>query len=164
VFLVRDPRGWLASAEATARRRNGSAPRRPTGDPTVALARRGKRLLDLHAAWRERGADALVVRHEDLLAAPAATLGGLLLGLDLDARPATLAAILDEVAPAAFEPSAAGDGGPAALPPALRDAADEVFAEIFDTFYSAEEPAPARGVDEDGIAELALAFLRGGEG
>jgi sulfotransferase family protein len=131
LFLVRDPLAWLAS------QRDADGARESEGESPAAWVRRHARYVnELVAHWRARGARAHLVRHEDLLAKPGRTVEGILEYLDLDVRPAAVAALLSE---------AASDGagalgrrvGRAGERPSRREPSPELHALAGDSFAAA---------------------------
>jgi hypothetical protein len=147
LVLVRDFRDMLASMLAyNARKGYGDFGREHAGSDEAWLAYLHQNFLVLHAAWRDRGAPGSLVRYEDLVRDPAATLSPLLAYLGLDAAPETVARLIA----AADAPELRGHGtagSPAAsigrwrndLPPALRLAVEERFGGLLQEFgYEAE--------------------------
>ena len=93
IFLVRDPRDQLASVVSwTSAGRAQFSPDAKTAEEYVDwLAPRTK---DLLRHWHLRSARSLLVRYEDLVLEPAATLARLFDYLDVDSSPATVAEVL----------------------------------------------------------------------
>src|SRR5918994_7020500 len=95
LFLVRDFRDMIASMRAyNARKGSGDFGRNKAGSDEAWLAHVHQNFLVLRAAWRDRGEPGSLVRYEDLVRAPAATLAPLLTSLGLDAAPETIAGMI----------------------------------------------------------------------
>jgi hypothetical protein len=144
LFLVRDFRDMLASMRAyNVRKGSGDFGRDKAGSDEAWLAHLQQNFLVLHAAWRDRGEPRSLVRYEDLVRTPEATLPPLLESLGLDAAPQTVASLIAAAAPDAPELRGHGTAGsPAAsigrwrhdLPPALQAAAEETFGDLLREF------------------------------
>jgi len=92
VFLVRDPRDVLASVLASNRKR-GERP--PPADPLRWIGEVFRGRIDAVAeSWERRRDSAHLVRYEDLMLEPAATLTALLEYLELDAGDAAVAQMI----------------------------------------------------------------------
>ena len=107
--------------------------------------------LVLRAAWRDRGEPGSLVRYEDLVRDPAATLTPLLTALGLDAAPETVARLIA----AADAPELRGhgtSGSPAAsigrwradLSPELGSAVAKAFGDLLRDFDYADDAGAAR--------------------
>jgi hypothetical protein len=113
-FLVRDFRDMALSILSFDRKRGFAGFRRPDGVTDVEYVRGVLRdmTIGLVAAWRERGEGAHLLRYEDLVADPGASLARLFEYLDADASAATIeeviahgAAPVLDLPGASFEPS-----------------------------------------------------------
>jgi hypothetical protein len=92
VFLVRDPRDVLASVLASNRKR-GERP--PPADPLRWIGEEFRGRIEAVAeSWERRRDSAHLVRYEDLMLEPSATLASLLEYLELDAGDAAVAQML----------------------------------------------------------------------
>jgi hypothetical protein len=95
LFLVRDFRDMIASMRAyNARKGSGDFGRDKAGSDREWLAYLRQNFLVLRAAWRDRGEPGSLVRYEELVRDPAATLPPLLGILGLDAAPRTIAGMI----------------------------------------------------------------------
>src|SRR5215203_5519549 len=95
LFLVRDFRDMIASMLAyNARKGFGDFGRDLVSSDEVWLNYLHQNFLVLRAAWRDRGEPGSLVRYEDLVRDPAATLPSLLASLGLDAAPQTVASLI----------------------------------------------------------------------
>jgi hypothetical protein len=144
LFLVRDFRDMLASMRAyNARKGFGDFGRQAAPSDASWLAELRRGIVALRDAWRERGDTMSLVRYEDLVRTPEATLPPLLESLGLDAAPQTVASLIAAAAPDAPELRGHGTAGsPAAsigrwrhdLSPALQAAAEETFGDLLEEF------------------------------
>jgi hypothetical protein len=147
VFLVRDFRDMVASMRAyNARKGSGDFGRDDAGSDEAWLAYLRTNFLVLRNAWRDRGEPASLIRYEDLVRDPAATLTRLLGSLGLDAAPETVSMLIA----ASNTPELHGHGtadSPAAsigrwrtdLPPDLRAMVEESFGDLLRDFgYEAD--------------------------
>ena len=92
VVLVRDPRDVLVSVLA-ANRKRGERP--PPADPAAWIADEFRpRIAAVVESWKRRRDRALLVRYEDLMTEPQATLAAVLEYLDLDAGAGAVQAML----------------------------------------------------------------------
>ena len=99
IILVRDFRDMWASMRAyNARRGFGDFGRARAATDEAWLAELRNGAIRLYETAQKRGGAARIVRYEDLVADPVATLAGLLAYLELDAAPATVAAMVDAAA------------------------------------------------------------------
>ena len=140
LFLVRDFRDVLASMLAfNAKRGYAAFGREHVEDDAQFVARLAGDVEALAASWRERQDRALLVRYEELIEDPAATLTRVLEHLELDGTPALVGAIVER-ADALLEStrlqhrtvqevSASSGRWRTDLPPALREAAEQAFAQ-----------------------------------
>ncbi|HEX4804559.1 MAG TPA: sulfotransferase [Conexibacter sp.] len=139
IFLVRDFRDVLASMLAFNAKRGYPAFGREHVDTDEQFVQRLAGDVEaLAASWRERRDRALLVRYEQLVADPPATLARVLDHLELDATPATVGAIVDRAQELlestrlqhrTVQQAAASSGRwESDLPPALRDAVTAAFA------------------------------------
>src|SRR5215203_5551158 len=95
LFLVRDFRDMIASMLAyNARKGFGDFGRDLVSSDEVWLNYLHQNFLVLRAAWQDRGEPGSLVRYEDLVRDPAATLPSLLASLGLDAAPQTVASLI----------------------------------------------------------------------
>jgi Sulfotransferase family len=152
LFLVRDFRDMVASMLAyNARKGFGDFGRALVESDEAWLNYLYKTFLVLRAAWRERGEPGSLVRYEDLVRDPAATLPPLLNLLGLEAAPETVTRLLA----AADAPELRGHataGSPSGsigrwrhdLPPTLRSAVEETFGELLQEFGYEVDAVPAR--------------------
>jgi hypothetical protein len=144
LFLVRDFRDMIASMRAyNARKGSGDFGRDKAGSDEAWLAHVHQNFLVLRAAWRDRGEPGSLVRYEDLVRAPDATLPPLLASLGLDAAPETVSRLIAAAAPDAPELRGHGTAGsPEAsigrwrndLSPELRSALEEMFDDLLREF------------------------------
>jgi len=96
IFLVRDFRDVLASMLAFNAKRGYAAFGREQVDSDEQFVRRlGGHVAALAAGWRERRDGALLVRYEELVADPAATLSRVLDYLELDSSTSEVAELVD---------------------------------------------------------------------
>ncbi len=163
LFLVRDFRDMIASMIAyNARKGFGDFGRQNAGSDDAWLGELRKGAVALRDAWRERGEADFLVRYEDLVRNPAATLPPLLASLGLDTAPETVAHLIAAAAPDAPELRGHGTAdSPAAsigrwrhdLPPELRAAVEATFGDLLPEFgyESVDSPATERG-DPQGAA------------
>src|SRR4051794_1410386 len=134
----------LASMQAyNARKGAGDFGRDKADSDTAWLAELHRGVVALRDAWRERGAPGSLVRYEDLVGEPAATLAPLLATLGLQATPATIASLIAAAAPETPELRGHGTAGsPAAsigrwrhdLAPELLAAVEATFGELLQEF------------------------------
>ncbi len=147
LFLVRDFRDMIASMRAyNARTGSGDFGRDNAGSDEAWLAYLRQNFLVLRAAWRDRGEPGSLIRYEDLVGDPAATLPPLLILLGLDAAPETVRILIA----AADAPELRGHGtagSPAAsigrwrrdLSPQLRASVEATFGDLLREFgYEAD--------------------------
>jgi len=138
IFLVRDFRDVLASMLAfNAKRGYAAFGREHVETDEQFVQRLAGDVESLAASWHERRDRALLVRYEQLVADPPATLARVLDHLELDATPATVGAIVDRAQEqlestrlqhrTVQQASASSGRWESDLPPALRDAAAEAF-------------------------------------
>ena len=100
LFLVRDFRDMIASMLAyNARKGFGDFGRETAQSDAAWLADLRRGVVALRDAWRERGEPASLVRYEDLVRDPEATLPPLLTSLGLDAAPETVRRLIAAAAP-----------------------------------------------------------------
>jgi hypothetical protein len=101
IFLIRDFRDMICSIHAYNARTNrvgfGREHVRTDEEFVLRIRQAAGQLLD---AWRERGADALLVRYEDLIESPAPTLERILRYLDLEAGSGAAEAMLQRASEA----------------------------------------------------------------
>jgi hypothetical protein len=152
LFLVRDFRDMVASMLAyNARKGFGDFGRNLVESDEAWLDYLHKTFLVLHAAWRDRGEPGSLVRYEDLVLDPAATLPSLLNLLGLEATPETVTHLLA----AADAPELRGHataGSPSGsigrwrhdLPPGLRGAVEETFGDLLQEFGYQVDAVAAR--------------------
>ena len=155
LFLVRDFRDMIASMLAyNARKGFGDFGRETAASDTTWLADLRRGVLALRDAWRERGDAGTLVRYEDLVGEPVATLPPLLTALGLDAAPETVDRLIAAAAPDAPELRGHGTAGsPEAsigrwrqdVPAELQAAVAEIFADLLPEFGYATEEITARG-------------------
>lgn len=144
LFLVRDFRDMVASMRAyNARKGFGDFGRETAQSDASWLADLRRGLVALRDAWRERGDPSSLVRYEDLVRDPEATLPPLLTSLGLDAAPETVTHLIAAAAPDVPELRGHGTAGsPGAsigrwrhdLPPELRAAVEETFGDLLQEF------------------------------
>jgi Sulfotransferase family len=142
LFLVRDFRDMVVSMQAyNARKGSGDFGRDKAGSDEAWLAHLHQNFLVLRAAWRDRGEPGSLVRYEELVRDPEATLPSLLSSLGLDAAPETVSSLIA----AADAPELRGhgtSGSPSAsigrwrndLSPELRLAVEEMFRDLLHEF------------------------------
>lgn len=152
IFLVRDFRDMIASMLAyNARQGRGDFGRDRAGSDEAWLAYLHQNFRVLRAAWRDRGEPGSLVRYEDLVRDPAATLSSLLTFLGLDAAPESVTSLIA----AADAPELRGHGSsrsPAAsigrwrddLSPAMRLAIEETFGDLLHDFGYEVDAVEAR--------------------
>jgi hypothetical protein len=150
IFLVRDFRDMVASMIAyNARKEFDDFGRNKAESDEAWVAYLHQTFLVLRTAWRDRGEPGSLVRYEDLVRDPTATLPRLLDLLGLDAEPATVARLIAAAAPDAPELRGHGTAhSPESsigrwrrdLPPELRALTEEAFAELLRDFGYATEP------------------------
>jgi hypothetical protein len=151
---VRDFRDMIASMQAyNARRGSSDFGRDKAGSDEAWLAYLRQNFLVLRAAWRDRGEPGSLVRYEELVRDPAATLPPLLTALGLDATPETVRRLIAAAAPDAPELRGHGTAGsPEAsigrwrtdLAPELRVAVEETFGDLLQEFGYEVDAAAAR--------------------
>ena len=142
LFLVRDFRDMIASMQAyNARKGFGDFGRESAQSDATWLDELRRGVVALRDAWRDRGEPGSLVRYEDLVRDPAATLPSLLASLGLDAAPQTVASLIT----AADAPELRGHGT-ASSPDAsigrwrndlsveLRLAVEETFGDLLQEF------------------------------
>src|SRR5215210_4540024 len=137
LFLVRDFRDMIASMRAyNARKGFGDFGRETAESDATWLTDLRRGVVALRDAWRERGDSSSLVRYEDLVRDPDATLPPLLASLGLDTAPETVSRLIAAAAPDAPELRGHGTAGsPDAsigrwqrdLPPDLLVAIEETF-------------------------------------
>lgn len=138
IFLVRDFRDVLASMLAFNAKRGYAAFGREHVDSDEQFVRRLAGDVEaLAASWSERRDRALLVRYEQLVADPPATLARVFDYLELDSAPATVGAIVDRAQEllegtrlqhrTVQQASASQGRWESDLPPALQDAALDAF-------------------------------------
>lgn len=100
IFLVRDPRDMICSSLAFNAKRGYQAFGRQdvTSDLEYIAHRAAMALPWVVLPWKERCGDALLVRYEDMVDSPQATLTRILTFLDLDHDAQTVREILEQVA------------------------------------------------------------------
>lgn len=154
VFLVRDPRDRRAATPGRNARRDPGVPGQPV------LSRPALSVFDLYREWEARREFACLVRYEDLLRRPAATLERLFDHLGVDASPDRIEAAVREAEMesqgnrpprgAAVSPEPAGGRPAADLPAAMRELFADVLREFgYEPGTSAEHVAVA-GAAESG--------------
>jgi hypothetical protein len=144
LFLVRDFRDMIASMRAyNARKGFGDFGRETAQSDPTWLAELHRGVVALRDAWRNRGEPGSLVRYEELVRDPAATLPPLLNLLGLDAAPETVSRLIAAAAPDAPELRGHGTAGsPAAsigrwrtdLAPELLAAVEETFGDLLQEF------------------------------
>ena len=144
LFLVRDFRDMIASMRAyNARKGFGDFGRETAQSDATWLAELRRGVIALRDAWRERGDPSSLVRYEDLVRDPDATLPPLLASLGLDTAPETVSRLIAAAAPDAPELRGHGTAGsPDAsigrwrhdLPPELLAAVEETFGDLLQEF------------------------------
>src|SRR5215218_4928153 len=144
LFLVRDFRDMLASMRAyNARKGFGDFGRETAQSDVTWLAELHRGVVALRDSWRDRGEPGSLVRYEDLVRDPEATLPPLLASLGLDAAPETVRRLIAAAAPDAPELRGhATAGSPDAsigrwqrdLPPELLVAVEETFGDFLEEF------------------------------
>jgi hypothetical protein len=154
LFLVRDFRDMVASMQAyNARKGFGDFGRETAQSDATWLAELGRGVVALRAAWRDRGEPGSLVRYEDLVRDPAATLPPLLTFLGLEAAPETVSRLIAAAAPDAPELRGHGtSASPAAsigrwrndLSPELRLAVEETFGDLLQDFGYEVDAVTAR--------------------
>ena len=152
LFLVRDFRDMVASMLAyNARKGFGDFGRSLVASDEAWLHHLHKTFLVLHAAWQDRGEPGSLVRYEDLVRDPAATLPPLLDVLGLEATPETVAHLLAAAeAPELHGHATAGSPSSSIgrwrrdLPPALQVAVEETFGDLLQEFGYEVGAAAAR--------------------
>jgi hypothetical protein len=144
LFLVRDFRDMIASMQAyNARRGFGDFGRESAQSDAIWLDELRRGVAALRDAWRDRGERGSLVRYEELVRDPAATLPPFLTALGLDATPETVRRLIVAAAPDAPELRGHGTAGsPEAsigrwrtdLAPELRLAVEETFGDLLREF------------------------------
>ncbi|HEU4703252.1 MAG TPA: sulfotransferase [Conexibacter sp.] len=140
IFLVRDFRDVLASMLAFNTKRGYAAFGREQVDSDEQFVRRlGGHVAALAAGWRERSDGALLVRYEELVADPAATLAGVLDYLELESSASEVAGLVERAQALTertrlqhrtVQEAAASTGRwQSDLPPELQELAVELFAD-----------------------------------
>src|SRR5215213_3764514 len=144
LFLVRDFRDMVASMRAyNARKGFGDFGRETAQSDADWLADLRRGVVALRDAWRERGDTMSLVRYEDLVRDPDATLPPLLASLGLDAAPEIVSRLITGAQPDA--PELRGHGTSASphasigrwqhdLPPELLAAVEETFGDLLQEF------------------------------
>jgi hypothetical protein len=144
LFLVRDFRDMVASMRAyNARKGFGDFGRETAQSDAAWLADLRRGAVALRDAWRERGDPSSLVRYEDLVRDPEATLPPLLTSIGLDTAPETVTHLIATAT--ADVPELRGHGtasSPGAsigrwrhdLPPELRAAVEETFGDLLQEF------------------------------
>ncbi len=95
VFLIRDPRDVLCSMQAINRQRGWDGfGREYCSSDSEHVDDVARRWLALYALRQREGARAIVLRYEDMVTDPAATLRNVFAGLGLDAAPRLIAEIV----------------------------------------------------------------------
>ena len=150
LFLVRDFRDMVASMLAyNARKGFADFGRARAGSDEAWLRELRQGVIALHTAWRERGTTRTLVRYEDLVRDPAATLPPILDDLGLDSGTETVARLIAAAAPDA--PDLRGHGTAASpdasigrwredLPPEMRTAVAATFGDLLVQFGYGGEP------------------------
>jgi hypothetical protein len=156
LFLVRDFRDTIASMRAyNARMGYGDFGREAAGSDIAWLTDLRQGLVALRDAWRERGETGSLVRYEELVRDPQATLPPLLAALGVDAGPETVARLVAAAAPdapdlrghgTAASPAASIDRWRHDLSPELQTAAHDTFGDLLREFGYATEDAPGARV------------------
>ncbi|MBA2597900.1 MAG: sulfotransferase [Chloroflexia bacterium] len=151
LFLMRDFRDMIASMIAyNARKGFGDFGRETAVSDDAWFAELRQGVVALIDGWRERGEPGTLVRYEDLVRDPLATLPPLLTSLGLDAAPETVARLIVAAAPDAPELRGHGTAdSPAAsigrwrrdLSPAMRERVDAIFGELLLDLGYTREPA-----------------------
>src|SRR5215213_10105077 len=144
LFLVRDFRDMVASMRAyNARKGFGDFGRETAQSDADWLADLRRGVVALRDAWRERGDTMSLVRYEDLVRDPDATLPPLLASLGLDTAPETVSRLIAAAAPDAPElrghatacsPDASIGRWQRDLPPELLVAIEETFGDFLEEF------------------------------
>jgi hypothetical protein len=155
VVLVRDMRDLLASRLAFNRKRGvhqfGMDPSTSTEDYVRGTMR--KEIDDLHETWTALDGDATLVRYEDLIREPLATVRRLFEEVGLEADDATVAEVVGQARDsrpdrqAGHKTTASDDASIGRwqrdLEPALQEACDEAFAVSLEVFGYAAGTRPA---------------------
>jgi hypothetical protein len=152
LFLIRDFRDMVASMLAyNARKGFGDFGRNLVASDEAWLNYLHKTFLVLRAAWRDRGEPGSLVRYEDLVRDPAATLPPLLNLLGLEATQETVTHLLAAAdAPELHGHATAGSTSSSIgrwrhdLPPALRAAVEETFGDLLQEFGYEVDAVTAR--------------------
>jgi hypothetical protein len=144
VILIRDFRDAVTSAMSFNERRGHQGFGRARVDSDEEFIRAFWRAVRaLHRHWQRRKAAAHLVRYEDLIAAPDETLGALLTYLGLDADPATMDTMREQVTGESPHLRLHKTSGSTAsslgrwrsdLDPALQPVANEVFHDLLVAF------------------------------
>jgi hypothetical protein len=149
LFLVRDFRDMVASMRAyNDRKAYADFGRAKAASDEAWLHELRQGVIALRDAWRTRGEPGSLIRYEDLVRTPAATLPPILAALDLDGSPAIIDQLITAAAPDA--PALRGHGTAASpdasigrwrqdLPPELREVVNATFADLLGEFgYTSE--------------------------
>src|SRR5215213_8935789 len=144
LFLVRDFRDMVASMRAyNARKGFGDFGRETAQSDADWLADLRRGVVALRDAWRERGDPSNLVRYEELVRDPQATLPPLLTFLGLETTPETVTHLIAAAAPDAPElrghatacsPDASIGRWQRDLPPELLVAIEETFGDFLEEF------------------------------
>jgi hypothetical protein len=144
LFVVRDFRDMIASMRAyNARKGFGDFGRERAQTDAAWLVELRRAVVALRDAWRERGDPSSLVRYEDLVRAPEATLPPLLTSIGLDSAPETVSRLIAAATSDVPELRGHGtSGSPSAsigrwqhdLPPELRAAVEETFGDLLQEF------------------------------
>jgi sulfotransferase family protein len=144
IFLVRDFRDMIASMRAYNERKGwGDFGRERAGTDDAWLEELKAGVTNLRQGWNDRRAGSALVRYEELLADPTATLTALFAALDLDATPATVAGVVARASAPA--PELAGHG-----------TSDSAAASVGRWRRDLDEPAQATA--QAAFADLLLSF------
>ncbi len=150
LFLVRDFRDMVASMRAyNARKGFGDFGRETAQSDAAWLANLRQGVVALRDAWRERGDSSILVRYEDLVLDPQATLPPLLTSIGLDTAPERVTHLIATATADVPELRGHGTAGsPGAsigrwrhdLPPELQAAVAETFGDLLQEFgYASSE-------------------------
>jgi hypothetical protein len=147
IFLVRDPRDMFASMRAfNAKRQAPAFGEEATGNDDEWVGLLAEQVRRVTAQWRASGADAWLVRYEDIVSRPVDALAELLRFLDVDHAAKTIERVLaieddDESRYHRTTQTAEASIGrwKSDLPIELQDVASQAFTDALQTFYDGND-------------------------